>query len=701
MAAFGLSVCGAFAEPAPGTAGSARPETPDSPAGQPRIVVTAPRTDLHPTENVGARVLGAESQSKTVEGLLKNMAGIDLARRSLAGNESQRLSIRGFDESRALILLDGRSLHGAGVYGGYYVDWASLSLEDVERIEVIRGMTPVTFGNTLGGVVNIHTRTAGARRRTTFRAGGGSLGTWGIQGTHTSPTGTVGYSVSAGHYETDGYLRNAFVERNTVCAKLHYALPANVALEADVRFTQNEAGMIVYNMPDAWAYDASEPDALDAQLGGPYLVFRQPRTGPLDWGDGSYWRDTRLNLGLSLSRESARLDLAVRTWLVDQDREEYFYALDDPNHLVLRRDSEPENNNWGWQTALRNRIGPESAHVIDYGLEGHYLGYGAMNVTSLDPAYFARPPYDSPAKDDPVTQRHGLYVQDRWQPFETVLVEAGVRADLFRADGPEANAVTIDEQTVAPRLACSVSPWPSGTVAVRLGQAYRFPTNPEYYWWYSGYQPRSRKELTVEKANQFELEIQQNLHERLSFIARGYYYEVRDYIRTIFGYRPSRVVYNIDRVDFAGVELGLAYNVSPALRISANVTRQKTRKHGDVLDSSAALTDELAELPEYKANIALAYRRNNGTQAEIKAGYVDQRWATRGSLARPGSSYLAEMDGYVDVDVRVSYPLYRDNTKREVRLELTGENVLDQDIVEEYGYPMPGATWMAGLRVAF
>jgi len=89
---------------------------------------------------------------------LDNSAGIDLKRISPGGDHGSAVTIRGFDESRCLILLDGRPLNAAGVYGGDYVDWSSLSTEDIERIEVIRGAKSAVYGNTLGGVVNIITR---------------------------------------------------------------------------------------------------------------------------------------------------------------------------------------------------------------------------------------------------------------------------------------------------------------------------------------------------------------------------------------------------------------------------------------------------------------------------------------------------------------------------------------------------------------
>ena len=195
--------------------------------------------------------------SGTVEGLFEGTAGVDLHRRTFAGNENSRLSIRGFDESRCRVLLNGRPLHGAGVYGGYYIDWNSLTLEDVERIEIIRGMAPAKYGNTLGGVVNIVPRKGSEVPRTTVRLGGGAIrhvdgvGMWNTQISHAWGCGPLLWNLSAGHYETDGVLRNAFVDRDTFGGSLTVKLPADLELTLAGRYTKTKAGMIVYNMPDS------------------------------------------------------------------------------------------------------------------------------------------------------------------------------------------------------------------------------------------------------------------------------------------------------------------------------------------------------------------------------------------------------------------------------------------------------------------
>ncbi len=661
------------------------------------IVVFATNAKLDGGLTIGPADIDTARSSTTIEGLFEHFAGIDLNRKSFSGSDSQRLSIRGLDESRLLIMLNGRSLHGAGVYGGYYVDWASLSLEDVASVELIRGVTPAKYGNTLGGLVNITTAEGGPTPKTSVRAGGGSLGTWDVQARESGQRGRVSYSLSAGHYETDGYLRNAFTDRDMVSAKLGVSLPLDLKLSTGLRYSENETGMVVYNMPDAWDYDRNMPDSLGSQLGGPYVALRQSQTGPLDWGNGSYWKDRRLNFDVGISRESETFDFALQVYLMDQDREAYFYDIDDPTHLILQRNSEPEKNNWGWKGTFSNRLGKEDAHVLEYGLGGQYLGYGKMEVASVDQGYFRMMPTDSPSKSDPIIVLHNIYVQDQWFLSDTIQVTVGVRVDSYKADGPEFHAIALEETRPAPRLACSVTPWLGGRATARIGHAYRFPTNPEYYWWYSGYQPAARKDLTSEKADQYELELTQDLTEKLSVLVRGYHYKVDNYIRTLFGYRPSRVVYNIGQVDFTGVECEASYEIFRALKVSANVTHQETKKHGDVLDNSTTLTDNLPELPENKINLMLAYAHDKGLHADIKVGYVDKRWSMQGDL----TSYLTEMDSYFDIDARVSYPVYRDQADREVRIEIAVDNLLDEKIVEEYGYPMPGTTVLASVRAVF
>jgi outer membrane receptor protein involved in Fe transport len=643
--------------------------------------------------------------SGSVDSLLKGEAGVQLSRKSFEGSDSSKILLRGFDESRSLILLNGRNLHGAGVYGGYYVDWSSLSLEEVKRVEITRGAGPAKYGNTLGGVVNIITRDGTEEPGTVLRGTGGSFGTWDVEGSNAGGIGPLRYSVAASHYGTDAYLRNAFVDRNAFAARLAFKLPAEIELKAGTRYTEGENGMIVYNRPDSPYYDDTEPKSLESQLGGPYVQFLDHGRGlwgPRDWGDRSYWRNERWQVDAGLFRDNEDFGFSLQTYLFDEYRKEQFYGVDDPHHLVLQRDSKPEDWNWGYRADFHNLLAGAGPHQVEYGLEGQYLGYGDMDVVTVDPNYF--PPWglptSSPGERD-ISRLNGGYLQDLWKINDWLEVEAGFRFDSFEADGPEANAITIDEDKWSPRVGVTVRPWEGGHVTGRYARAYRFPTLPEYYWWYSGFQPEDRKNLTSEKANQWELEVGQRVSEKAEFTARWYYYEVDDYIRTVYGYMPSRVVYNIDRVDLQGVELEAFHQLPYGFSAWANYTVQKTEKRGDVLDKSSDLSDELVELPEHQFNLGLDYRRENGLEARLRLGYVGERHEVYGDQAVPGASTLKKMDSYADMDFNLSYPFFKGEKVRESRLLLAVQNILDERYEEEYGFPMPGITFTAGLSVKF
>ncbi|QCB44680.1 TonB-dependent receptor [Hydrogenophaga sp. PAMC20947] len=88
------------------------------------------------------------------------------------------VSIRGFSNrysGKLLVLQDGRTLYSP-LFGGTYWEAQDVVLEDVERIEVIRGSGGTLWGaNAVNGVINIITRQAKDTQGTFLEAKAGSL----------------------------------------------------------------------------------------------------------------------------------------------------------------------------------------------------------------------------------------------------------------------------------------------------------------------------------------------------------------------------------------------------------------------------------------------------------------------------------------------------------------------------------------------
>ena len=100
------------------------------------------------------------SAAANVPEALRMVPGINVG--AVSGN-TWAVNSRGFNETFAnkfLVLLDGRSLYNS-TFGGVYWDMQDIRIEDIERIEVIRGPGSAAWGaNAMNGVINIITRSS-------------------------------------------------------------------------------------------------------------------------------------------------------------------------------------------------------------------------------------------------------------------------------------------------------------------------------------------------------------------------------------------------------------------------------------------------------------------------------------------------------------------------------------------------------------
>lgn len=112
--------------------------------------------------------------ARTFADALRSVPGLQVAR---ADANSWAISGRGFNSTSAnklLVLIDGRSVY-TPLQSGVFWDVQDLFLEDIDRIEVIRGPGGSLWGaNAINGVINIITRKAGETQDGIAVAGGGT-----------------------------------------------------------------------------------------------------------------------------------------------------------------------------------------------------------------------------------------------------------------------------------------------------------------------------------------------------------------------------------------------------------------------------------------------------------------------------------------------------------------------------------------------
>src|SRR4030043_232451 len=99
-----------------------------------------------------------KSNSQTVIDLVRTEVGV-VVRDYYGTGKTASVDIRGFGETgplNTLVLVDGRRVNEIDLSG---VDWTQIPLDQIERIEILRGPGSVLYGdNAVGGVINIITR---------------------------------------------------------------------------------------------------------------------------------------------------------------------------------------------------------------------------------------------------------------------------------------------------------------------------------------------------------------------------------------------------------------------------------------------------------------------------------------------------------------------------------------------------------------
>jgi iron complex outermembrane receptor protein len=191
------------------------------------VVVTATR-DKREIRKVPANITVVtredilNSNAQTVADALRSEVGL-VVRDFLSNGKSASVDLRGFGETASgntLVLIDGRRVNEIDLSG---VDWLQIPLDQVERIEVVRGAGSALYGdNAVGGVINIITRRGEGRITPEAAVEYGSYGYWKGRAAVSGSVENLSYSVEASYRSTNGYRHNNDLWARDVGAHVSY-----------------------------------------------------------------------------------------------------------------------------------------------------------------------------------------------------------------------------------------------------------------------------------------------------------------------------------------------------------------------------------------------------------------------------------------------------------------------------------------------
>lgn len=173
----------------------------------PPVVVTATRTEIPQREvTTSISVISADDirsqQAETVLEVLRGVPGLDVVQSGSRGNTTA-VFIRGSESNQVLVMLDGVEVNSTTL-GAF--NFAHLTTESIERIEILRGSGGTLYGSqSIGGVIQIITRAGKGKPEITLSAEGGNRYTnrqaFALQG----GTEKLSYFLSGSHLNTDGF----------------------------------------------------------------------------------------------------------------------------------------------------------------------------------------------------------------------------------------------------------------------------------------------------------------------------------------------------------------------------------------------------------------------------------------------------------------------------------------------------------------
>ncbi|HRY28890.1 MAG TPA: TonB-dependent receptor [Elusimicrobiota bacterium] len=183
----------------------------------------------------------AQSGAKTLAEVLETQPAMDVNKTGSLGTFST-LRMRGVPaSSQVQVLVDDRPLGGTSLQ---FIDLSQIPVENIERIEIVRGASSVLYGaNTIGGVVHVITKRHTASKTESYvGVEGGSFRTQVYRAGLGMNKRGFDANVDASRYWTDGFQKNADADNIGVSGNGGYTFKNGARIALDAGHSNHEVG---------------------------------------------------------------------------------------------------------------------------------------------------------------------------------------------------------------------------------------------------------------------------------------------------------------------------------------------------------------------------------------------------------------------------------------------------------------------------
>jgi vitamin B12 transporter len=632
------------------------------------LVVSAAQIDqpLSRTPDSVTVIPGREIEAKqqfTLSTALRSVPGLTLQQNGGPGTVTS-LFTRGGESDYTLVLVDGIRANSFG--GG--LDLSQVPLQDVERIEVLRGPQSALYGaDAIGGVVSVITR-SGGKPSAQVQAETGSRDMMRFAGATTGEVNGLRWQAGANYYEDAGFtgtgangktVANDDSQESQAAGSLGYRnASSGTDLQANVQYVDTDRGS-----PGAYGSDPA------GRFSGPDLVSRG-KTERI--GGGARWLQPWFG---AASRVRQRVEYDVSDY--DLNFKSAFGESTGNTHRA------------------HARVQTDVSANAEFGFSGGLEWLGESGASTFITA--------GTAGQIPVERSVlGLFGEARWNATERATVTAGVRGERINREAlpgdplaftprPDFPEETIN--SVNPKLAASFLAGAGTRLHGAFGTGIRPPDAFEIAF-------TDNSGLKPERSKSTEAGVSQSLAQgAIQLDGTAFFNNYTDLIisvgRTFSGSSRYRTD-NISNARARGAEFSAAWRLSTGFDVRGNYTFLDTEILAVNGSSSAqapyAVGDPLLRRPRHSGSIDASWSHSRAAafaQIQMRGETLDAEPA----FGPTGGLY--ENPGYTTVNLGGSW-----RPVKTVEIFLRALNLFDREYEEVLGFPAPGRTAYVGARFA-
>jgi iron complex outermembrane receptor protein len=658
----GTAAATAAVDVAPGATASADFTLRDAPPVLAAVTVIGTRTDLDETRERAAQVPGAvtvvgpeeirATRQANLKDVLQFTPGVYVQPRFGAADESQ-ISVRGsglrnnFHARGINLLVNGMPYRNADGF----TDFESLEVLTTQAIEVYKGANALRYGgSTLGGAINLDTKTGHTATPLTAFAQGGAFGFFKGQLASGGVRGAFDYYASYARTDLENYRHWADQQRDRVNLHAGYRLSQRVDARSFYFFAHvrehlpgaltraehesNPQQAVPINVTNRWGRDYDLHHAgiqLRAQLTpaqrleiSPYVQYRDidhPIFEVIAQISRDYGAELRYENTAALGRRQNRLTLGAQTAFENMDNRQY------------------QNQGGGHGPLTRD----EKDKVLNLGLYAE----DALSLTDrLTAVVGARFDYSKRTVDD-FFLTNGDQSDERL--FQPVTPRVGLRYELPAIGGSLfANA----SHTVEPPLLLELSSFgnPGGFIDLDAQKAWQYELGA-----------RGRRVGLAWELSLFDIELRDEI---LNI-------NVRPFPNAPFTVPSYR---NAERTRHYGVEAGLAWQMPGAVFVRGDegrdhVTTRLAYTYGrfTYADDPAYRNNDIPGAPAHHVNAEFKYEHPSGFSIVPRVEWVPQSYFVN-------SDNTVKNDAWMTLGLRAEWTVARAG----VTAFVEGRNLLDE-----------------------